>query len=150
MDKIQLCNKVYKKNYKFQSEEKNVYYLKFLNNNSFGEIIDNKPHGRWWFFTNDFKFEVICHYKNGLLHGDYFYFCEKNQCIYCHIVFENGKKIKIYDYNLCKFPGLKGCKVTKNNFWSMDCFDKKFKKFYPIPDEIHHLLPKIVLDEKTN
>jgi hypothetical protein len=70
MNKEQLKHNLYKKNELEEVSEKRYMLSCSFDGFAFGEILDDKPNGKWFIFNNDFILICIKNYNRGILHGD--------------------------------------------------------------------------------
>ena len=100
MDEIlNRCFDVWNRNWKYEvvppRDRDNYFSHEYI---PFGEIVNDKPHGTWWFLrTNIFNEKVlssIVNYNYGLLDGNYYSY-DRTQSIGIYHKFRRGVCIKI-------------------------------------------------------
>jgi hypothetical protein len=110
---------------------------------AYGELLDDKPHGKWLIFNNNFTLDCIKNFNRGILHGDVMHYYSDTQSIQSHYIYHRGIKIKYTGYKKINFIGGRGPKDDKRHpYHSLEYYENKFGRNYPIPKEIEQFVPE--------
>lgn len=148
MNKEQLKHNfnLYKKNELEEVSEKKYILSCSFDGFAFGEILDDKPNGKWFIFNNDFTLHCIKNYNRGTLHGDIIYYYSDTQSIEYHYIYHRGEKIKYTEFRKISYIGGKGAKIGKRySYHPQEYYENKFGRNYPIPKEVEQFVPEYYL-----
>lgn len=102
------------------NNEVNIDLQRYFNKYAYGDIIDDKPNGRWFIISKKKKISAIFNFTNGILDGDVICYDPSTQCIDVHETYKNGKKIKEKRYYQSIYIGRRN--IQKKS---------KYYKFFP-------------------